>query len=226
MAVTPPRTTRAGYDTVAGSYDSHFCRRIDEWEDDHLAELLDPVIDGRDVLDLGCGTGWILDHLSPGHYVGVDRSRAMGEELRRKHPGVDVYQAEVGSYGWTGNLPLGRYDTVVATWAAEYFLPLRAVLAAISVNLLRRPGIIALHGCQPRGSARGHFIDPTLAHRGPPFRPGPVAEAATWAGLPKPVSVGIGATPDVMARWRPLWRAGLRAPVAWHYSALHTWLVG
>jgi SAM-dependent methyltransferase len=213
---------RGGYDEVAGSYDEHFRRDIDRWEDDRLAELLTPLVTERDVLDLGCGTGWLLDHCEPAYYVGVDTSAGMGKELERKHPGADFWHAYVTPGFWR-DLPEQQFDVVVSTWAAEYLLPLDLLLSDIASHFLRRPGIIALHGCQRRGSRRAHFIDPTLAHRGPPFRPGPVRSAARRAGLPMPVSVGVGATPDRLATTRQLWRLGLRAPVALHYSALFVW---
>lgn len=228
MAVTP-RTARArgSYDRVAESYDSHFTRPVDRWEDDRLARLLRPLVEGRRVLDLGCGTGWVLDHLSPVHYVGIDRSQAMLDTLQRKHPGpgVDTYRLEVGEPGWTGDMPLmaGWVDVVVSTWAAEYFVDLAALLTDLRLRI--GPTWIALHGCQPRGSRRDHFIDPGLAHRGPPFLPRKVAAASRAAGLHQPVTVGIGATPDrwAAARWR--WEAGLRLPARLHYSALHVWML-
>lgn len=40
---------------------------------------------GGDVLDVGCGTGLLLDHLRPDGYVGIDPSFAMLQEFERKH---------------------------------------------------------------------------------------------------------------------------------------------
>jgi SAM-dependent methyltransferase len=212
------------YDRVAAAYDGHFDRPVDTWEDDRLAGLLAPMVNERRVLDLGCGTGWLLDHLEPAAYLGVDMSAAMLAELVRKHPWAEVCKAEVGARGWTGELPYVRVETVTATWSAEYFVDLPDLLMRLR-TIVQPGGLIALHGCQPRGSRRGHFIDPSLAHRGPPFKPHPVAVAARAAGLAHPVSLGIGALPDSLARSRRLWRTALHLPVHWHYSALHVWAV-
>ena len=227
MAITP-RTARdrGSYDRVAESYDSHFVRPVDRWEDERLASLLAPLVEGRRILDLGCGTGWVLDHLSPGAYIGVDRSQVMLDTLRRKHPEAVTFRVEVGEPGWAGEMPqlVGFVDVVVSTWAAEYFVDLAALLFDLRARVLGfAPGWIALHGCQPRGSRRGHFIDPGLAHRGAGFLPRKVAAASEQAGLHRPLSVGVGATPDRLAgaRWR--WDLGLYLPARWHYSALHVW---
>jgi SAM-dependent methyltransferase len=211
-----------GYDSVARSYDSHFTRPIDRWEDERLSGLLAPLIDHRQVLDLGCGTGWVLDHCRPASYVGLDASAAMLTELKEKHPGAEVIQAEIGTPGWSEELGGERFDAIVATWAAEYFPSLPELLRELRRHL-GRYGTIALHGCQPRGSRRGHFISAELAHQGRLFVPARVIEAGDWAGLHQPVSYGTGALPDPLARWRPPWTLALPAPVAWHYGALHVW---
>ena len=141
------------YDGLAGQYDEHYRRPVDLWEDARLAELLDPFVTGRDVLDLGCGTGWLLDHLRPGGYCGVDQSAAMLAELGRKHPAAQVRKASVGEPGWERELPLPRsWEVAVATWAAEYF-NLDQVLPVLA-GLVEPGGVIALHGNQPRGQRR------------------------------------------------------------------------
>jgi SAM-dependent methyltransferase len=225
--VTTPRT-RTGYDRVAASYDGHFRRNVDRWEDEVLANLLAPLVYDKSVLDLGCGTGWLLDHTRPRSYLGLDRSPEMALVCMGKHTGAEVVVGDVGATGWWKgdwrDAEAGRrFDVVCATWAAEYFRPLDRLLAQIVTNLLRRPGVIALHGCQPRGSARAHFIDPDLAHTERNWSPGPVRKAARRAGLANPESFGIGAMPDELARRKWLWQAGLFAPLVMHYSVLHVW---
>lgn len=218
------RTLRPSYDAVAPTYDGHFTRPVDRWEDGRLASLLAPVVDDFDVLDLGCGTGWVLDHLAPASYVGLDASAAMLVELKEKHPGAEVIEARIGMPGWSEGLGTQRFETIVATWAAEYFPGLPELLRELRVHL-RDDGVIALHGCQPRGSRRGHFISAELAHRGRLFVPARVREAGDWAGFADPTTFGTGALPDALARWRAPWSLALAAPVRWHYGALHVWEV-
>src|SRR5882724_8310721 len=55
-------------------------------EERHIRPLL-PALDGRDVLDIGCGTGrWlsIFEQLRPSSLTGIDSSAAMLKHARRK----------------------------------------------------------------------------------------------------------------------------------------------
>ena len=171
-------------------------------------------------MDLGCGTGWLLDHLEPSSYVGVDSSPVMLAELVRKHPEADARCCEVGVAGWADELP--TVDAVVATWAADYFPNLDEVLTDASL-IVAPAGVIALHGYQPRGRRRRHCVD---HDEGPgDWSAEHVAVAGEIAELPAATCVGTGALPDPLAHWRWLWRVALRAPWRWHYGALHVWRV-
>jgi SAM-dependent methyltransferase len=215
------------YDVVADGYDGHFDRPVDAWEDQRLAGFLAPMVDGADVLDLGCGTGWLLDHLTPASYVGLDASAAMLNLLLDKHPYAEVYKCEVGSPGWLAgqrwemaSTDTGLYDTVTATWAAEYFPHLGQLILQLS-RLIRRGGHIALHGCQPRGSRRNHFISHELAHTDRNFTLRQVRKDTFLSGRPE--SHGTGALPDSLAHTRWLWQTANLAPARLHYGVLHVW---
>ena len=77
-----------------------------------------------DVLDLGCGTGAILDRLDAGgvrfhSYTGVDLSEAMLTSARAKHgglPGVRFERLDLRREP----LPAGPFDLVVSAWAPEH----------------------------------------------------------------------------------------------------------
>jgi predicted TPR repeat methyltransferase len=208
------------YDALAGQYDAHFTRPVDRWEDARLARLLAPLVTGRAVLDLGCGTGWLLDHTDPAAYTGVDCSAPMLATLAAKHPGVSVAKARVGADGWRDELPDHGYDVITATWALQYFGSLAALLPALAA-LARPGGVIALHGYLPRGFRRSHVItpEPTPCHH-----PGQVRIDSRSAGLPRPSCHGTGALPDQLARSRLAWSvAADLAPARLHYAALWTW---
>jgi SAM-dependent methyltransferase len=210
------------YDVVADEYDGHFRRPVDEWEDERLTGFLSPLVDGMDVLDLGCGTGWLLDHLHPASYIGLDASAAMLNLLQDKHPDAKVYKCQVGTPGWQVEQPWEgfRYDAIVSTWAAEYFPNFGVLLLQLS-RLIRRGGVVALHGCQPRGSRRSHFISAELAHTERNFTMRRVRIDSYLSG--RPLSLGTGALPDALARQRWLWRLGCLAPARMHYGVLHIW---
>ncbi|MBC7893389.1 MAG: glycosyltransferase, partial [Sphingobacteriaceae bacterium] len=43
------------------------------------------------ILEIGCGTGYLLDQLKPAHGVGIDVSEAMISYARQQHPHLDFY---------------------------------------------------------------------------------------------------------------------------------------
>jgi predicted TPR repeat methyltransferase len=209
------------YEEAAAGYDGLFTRPVDRWEDDHLADLLRPLVDGRSVLDLGCGTGWLLDHLAPAEYTGVDASTAMLAELSRKHPGAETIKAQVGSPGWTSALPVGTWDVVTSTWSLEYLGELAVLLQVLFEITPPRP-LFALHGSMPRGHRRSHFSVKAVPYR--PLGPHQVREASRAAGLPRPSCRGTSALPDEvcgLGRW--WWDRALSWPAGMHYAALWTW---
>lgn len=208
------------YDGLASSYDDHFRRPVDHWEDDRLAWLLAPSVVGRSVLDLGCGTGWVPDHLDPSDYTGVDRSGPMLNELMRKHSRARVVKVTVGTPGWQGALPPRQWDTITCTWALQYLGDLGELLRLLSG--LAPGGTLALHGYLPRYRRRSHVISPVPAQL--PSRAA-IRAATRAAGLSPPRCAGTGALPDSLARSRLAWSAALATPARWHYAALWTWQV-
>lgn len=210
------------YDSIAASYDEHFARPVDHWEDDRLAALLAPVVEDRDVLDLGCGTGWLLDHLRPAWYTGVDCSAPMLSALAAKHPGATLVKARVGEPGWQQALRERRsglrWGTITATWALQYLGDLTLLLRLLASF---EPDVIALHGYLPRYVRRSHEI---TGEPRPVVDPWEVRAATLAAGLPQPKITGTGALPDRLARARVAWEAAARlARAEWHYAALWTW---
>jgi SAM-dependent methyltransferase len=76
------------WDRVAEAYDGHYDTPECRAEDRAVLELIGDV-NGKRVLDIGCGTGWLLDHVEipPESYTGVDPSGPMLAQLIQKHPG-------------------------------------------------------------------------------------------------------------------------------------------
>ena len=63
-----------------------------------LAEELGPV-EGRQILDLGCGHGWLAGRLhgAGATVVGVDGSAELLDIARTRHPGVDFRRADLAA---------------------------------------------------------------------------------------------------------------------------------
>jgi SAM-dependent methyltransferase len=109
QSTLPPLTKRAPARRAYSPRKQHalaladrLARQRDEWiekqrfffeEDWRYLRFLVP--EGRRVLDLGCGTGALLDRLKPAYGVGVDFSEAMIEVARAKHPHLTFVHGDV-----------------------------------------------------------------------------------------------------------------------------------
>lgn len=112
-------STVSGIDTpwseVATSWDAEHRITLDQVE--ALGEALSPLRGtyAPHVLDLGCGTGRVLDQglVSPENYAGVDFSQAMLNVLVRKYPRVAaVYPMDVRRALGDGLFTVGQFDWV------------------------------------------------------------------------------------------------------------------
>ena len=70
------------------------------------------VPEGQRVLDLGCGTGALLNQLKPAHGVGVDFSQAMIEIARTKYPHLTFIHGDVEALGDLAELR-GPFDVIL-----------------------------------------------------------------------------------------------------------------
>lgn len=121
------------YNTVAARYDANYTSVSDRAEDRFVYSVLGPL-DDLDVLDVGCGTGAVLEHAgTPRHYVGLDPSPAMLAVARKKFPQRRLVEAD--DYK-VGRMPRRSYDLVVAMWSFSYLNP----GAARRIEEVLRPG--------------------------------------------------------------------------------------
>ena len=76
------------YDDLAETYDSHYQDGTFLAENRMIMDQLRKMAAGRSIVDIGCGTGLVLEYLdiAPEHYVGIDVSDKMLEVARRKFP--------------------------------------------------------------------------------------------------------------------------------------------
>jgi SAM-dependent methyltransferase len=70
------------------------------------------VPEGQRVLDLGCGTGALLNQLKPSYGVGIDFSEGMVEIARAKHPHLTFIHADVEALDDLAELK-GPFDVIV-----------------------------------------------------------------------------------------------------------------
>lgn len=144
-------------DETVASYDQYAAEYGARWDDLRLDRALHAfasrLLDPRRVLDLGCGPGRDVDYLEQLDCwaVGLDLSRAMLAEARRRLPSAPLVLADLSS------TPLAP-RSFEGVWACASLLHLPrcqfpAALAEIA-RLLRRPGgllFLALkRGCGQR----------------------------------------------------------------------------
>jgi SAM-dependent methyltransferase len=86
----------AYYDRIAGVYDTLFVSPEEHLENLNAIERLD--YECGNMLDVGCGTGLLLDYISCSDYVGIDPSAGMLARHRKRHPGRTVIQVPLETY--------------------------------------------------------------------------------------------------------------------------------
>lgn len=105
----------ADYDQIAGQYDHLHIAPECLTENKEVIKRLS--YQGGSVLDIGCGTGLLLDYLAPDEYTGIDPSAGMLRILSQKHPEARVIKTRFEEY-------VGRADLVVSLFgAANYITP-------------------------------------------------------------------------------------------------------
>ncbi len=104
---------------IAGPlYDQKIAKKYDQFYQTSetglfLREFLPKHIQEGTILDIGCGTGWLLDYqrdiIKPENYVGVDISFPMAKMLKGKHPEYNVVNGDITSITGKFNTGLGIF---------------------------------------------------------------------------------------------------------------------
>lgn len=119
------------YDAVADVYDEMYSDPESLNQNRLLFERLGDL-SGLSVLDVGCGTGLLLDHPGIGpSYLGIDPSGKMLHYLKERHPDRNVLRTELGAFVGA------RYDLVVALFGVGNYLTEDELRR---IPLLLRPG--------------------------------------------------------------------------------------
>lgn len=127
------------YDAVASIYDQSYNQKKSLAENRIIVCELQRLLKRYDrVLDLGCGTGFPLDHLvlDPSHYLGVDISPGMIERARAKHP---RHRFEVADMCALSMVESGSMDVVISLFGAFSYV-LEPDLAVAEMRRVLAPG--------------------------------------------------------------------------------------
>lgn len=136
----------AAYDLSARFYDDWSWQRF--WrahEYPVVRDALERQRRGRkqtlDLLDVGCGTGWYLEHLRDlcRDEVGVDLSGGMLAVAGNRLPGILLKQGDARNL----DFPPGRFDTIVCTRVLSHMAQVRPALCEMR-RVLTRTGAFVL----------------------------------------------------------------------------------
>ena len=99
------------YDILAEAYDTSYLDPKDLAENSVVRRLTRALVETGQVLDVGCGTGLLLElhDVDPTRYLGFDISAGMLTKARAKFPKHRFVQADQEE-----NWPNGRFDSVLA----------------------------------------------------------------------------------------------------------------
>ncbi|MBN2719125.1 MAG: class I SAM-dependent methyltransferase [Deltaproteobacteria bacterium] len=122
------------YDDFAGWYENERGKGYHALIDRLELDIIRPLISGRDVLEVGCGTGLIMKEIQ--HQVksikGIDISEQMLEKARER--GLDVCQGMAENLPWPDN----SFDVVYSFKVLAHVAHIREALA--EMNRVLRPG--------------------------------------------------------------------------------------
>lgn len=144
-----PGSVESAYDLVAHKYDRLWNGPLAFAENHHTFSRLRQIVSPElDILDVGSGTGLLLDWLapwvSPARYHGIDIATEMVRVARRKHPQFRFSMQDADALWPTTQ----RFDLVVSTFAAFSYLRQPARALNVFRSILRPGGRLLL---QPFG---------------------------------------------------------------------------
>ena len=139
----PTRKTlppQQGYDTYASLYDQKLSY-LDSFEKDELIKLL-PDIRGKRILDIGSGTGRIIQILkrktssADAHFTAVDISTEMLKIAKNKLPDIDTVHSDMTAL----NLEDDTFDIAIASFVLVHIPSHQLTKAFDEVARVLKPG--------------------------------------------------------------------------------------
>lgn len=105
------------YDAYANTYDTRYKTGMCLKENEAISALLDKYnVKERKTLDVGCGTGFALDLCDIRKYKGIDLSKNMVEQARRKYPRKNFVVADFS----IASLGLELFDCALCLFSIPY----------------------------------------------------------------------------------------------------------
>ena len=135
------------YNSIANDYDTIFVDNLSKSEDKALLKILNPliteaIINDCLILDVGSGTGWLLDHtnIPKANCKGFDISTEMIACSSKKHNGYSFYPKDM-KVKWTEKAKL-----ILSLWTvANYDTPKRQIRYTAQALLPEGKALFVVH---------------------------------------------------------------------------------
>lgn len=129
------KDNRTYYNEFAQGYENERAKRYHRFLDESELRVARPYVEGKRVLEVGCGTGLVLEPLSKiaSSAVGIDLSEGMLEKARER--GLTVHQASATALPFSD----GSFDTVVSFKVLAHIQEIRQAISE-AVRVLRPGG--------------------------------------------------------------------------------------
>jgi ubiquinone/menaquinone biosynthesis C-methylase UbiE len=143
------------YDIWAENYDAQPGNLMLDLDEVLFPRLVNSaIIAGKNVADIGCGTGrhWEkLFALNPGTLTGFDTSGGMLARLQQKFPSANIYRITDDLFS---DMPSGSFDTIVSTLTVAHIKNIEAALLAW-MRILKPNADIVITDFHPQTLANG-----------------------------------------------------------------------
>lgn len=158
------------YDVIALNYDSAYQSPFYQAENAVVFSLLKKLLaPDAVVLDLGCGTGLLLEGccLSAQQYVGLDLSAAMLAQAQAKFPAHTFLQGDMRDLSF---FPPGAFDVIVSLFGGLSHVAAQATVLQECYRVLAPGGILFLMNHGPAYEKhQSYVLDQIKAERIPFF---------------------------------------------------------
>jgi SAM-dependent methyltransferase len=162
----PRKSAFTLYDQISTGYDGIWQNPDDLAENKAVRDLVRSIFGAYapTVLDVGCGTGRLLDLgiTAPSVYTGIDPSQGMLNELVRKHPRVkDIHAGRAEDIIMTAPHGNRRYDLVCALFAAASYLTPEALWKMAQMSMTATIYMTYVEGYLPDYYAENGLDEPS-----------------------------------------------------------------
>lgn len=123
-------------DAISQKRDSYI-RRNRYYYKDMIRFLKFNIPEGSRILEIGCGTGFLLNALKPSHGVGIDISEGMIRIAKQTYPQLQFYRMDAENLQLTE-----KFDYVIITDALSYFEDIQRAFEELKKVVLPETRII------------------------------------------------------------------------------------